>query len=652
LALTTSGAFAGTEAPHPATGSTETDALTLRVDAPRLAIRRIPFRGLRLSLHDREGNVATQVGGRVELRGIEWITSAGLPAAPPDPLTVVDGRLAVDAAWCRVGDAEISLRLADGTQLATPVRLIPGWLSLLPPFVAIAAGLLLRQMVVALGLGVLVGMTIVHDYQPHIGFLRYLDDKLIRVFSDPDNAQIILFSLLLGGMVGIISRTGGTQGIVEVVARRARSARSGQLATWAMGLFIFFDDYANTLIVGNTMRPITDRLRISREKLAYIVDSTAAPVAGLFLITTWIGYEAGLVGAAVRDVEWAGDGYQTLIRSIPYRFYSIFTLALVFLLAASRRDFGPMRRAERRAANEGKLLADGASPLSDAGLTNMSAPEDVPKRWVNAVVPIVAVVAVTVVGIYHTGRLALGDNATEATFAEVFGAGSSYSVLMWASATGCLLAGLLAWVQRLASMQTIVEAWLTGIRSLVLAIVVLVLAWSISSLCRDDLHTGAYVASVTRGTIPPWAIPSITFLIAGVIAYATGTSFGTMGILIPLAIPYAVHASGASPTIVLPTIGAVLAGATFGDHCSPISDTTIMSSMASGCDHIDHVRTQTPYAATTAAVAIAAGYLPAGLGVSPWLLLPAGAIILWAVVYFFGIRPGGSGHNGSTQAQK
>jgi Na+/H+ antiporter NhaC len=619
--------------------ATPLSATTVHVDSPSVTIVNVPIQPLILTLRDATGSLRIDLDGPVVLDGIEWVTSAGTPAAPPDTLEFHNGRLAVEGNYARVTTGTLTVIRPDGTRLSATLRTIPGWISILPPAVAILFGLLLRQMVIALGLGVLVGMTILHDYQPITGFLRFLDTKLITIFTDPDNAYIMLFSLMLGGMVGIISRCGGTGGIVQLVARRAKASHQGQIATWFMGLFVFFDDYANILVVGNTMRPITDRLRISREKLAYIVDSTAAPVAGLFIISTWIGTEIGLVAAAVKDTAWADDGYGTLLRSIPYRFYSLFTLALVPLIALLRRDFGPMRHAENRARTENKLIRDGARPLADTATSGMMPPDDVPQRWYNAVVPVATVILVTVAGIYITGRNAAGDKADAMNIAELFGEGKAYPVLMWAGTTGCLVAGLMAWTQRIVSMHTIVDAWLTGMKSLMLAMVILLLAWTISSLCRDDLHTGAYLAEITRGRIPVWAVPSVTFLIAGVIAYATGTSYGTMGILIPLVVPFAVSTSAADPTIVLPTVGAVLAGATFGDHCSPISDTTILSSMACGCDHLDHVKTQMPYALVAAAAAVLLGYLPAGLGVSPWLSLAVGFVALLAVVRLLGSKP-------------
>ncbi len=270
----------------------------------------------------------------------------------------------------------------------TDLRIIPGWLSLLPPLVAILLALLARQVLVALFVGVWIGAALIYDYNPFTGFFYGLTKYIALAPADPDKMAIIVFSLTLGGMVGVISRMGGTQGIVDKLAKYASNSQRGQIVTWLMGIFIFFDDYANTLIVGNTMRPLTDKLRISREKLSYIVDSTAAPVANIAIISTWIGFEISLIDNSFQSLGITDNPYLTFLKTIPYNFYPLFALVLGFTIAWFGRDFGPMLKAERRTLKTGQVLAPGATPLSSMDAQEIVADENIEKKWYNGFIPI------------------------------------------------------------------------------------------------------------------------------------------------------------------------------------------------------------------------------------------------------------------------
>jgi Na+/H+ antiporter NhaC len=531
------------------------------------------------------------------------------------------------------------------------LRAIPGWVSLLPPLLAILLALLFRQVIPALLCGVWVGSWIAYG-NPLVGALRTVDHYVVGALADTDHVSIIVFSLLLGGMVGLISRSGGTVGLVDKLSPYATSSRRGQLVTWLMGIVIFFDDYANTLLVGNTMRPVTDRLRISREKLAYIVDSTAAPVASVALISTWIGYEVSLIDDSLRQIGSDLDAYSVFLRSLPYNFYPLLALAFGLMIAAGTRDFGPMLTAERR-ARRGKLIADTAVPLADFDSELLQPPAGKPRRWFNAVIPVLVVLFITFYGLWLTGRLALiedGDPLGRVGLfrlgfeglGSVFGAGDSFKALLWASAAGGLTALILARSQRILSIAEGVAAWLNGIRSMIVAIVILILAWSIANICAD-LHTSDFMVAALSDHLDPRWLPAIVFFLASVTSFATGTSWGTMGILIPLAVPTAfgmAQVAGLSPgheqAILLGSVSSVLAGAIFGDHCSPISDTTVLSSMASGCDHVDHVRTQLPYALVVGGAAILLGYLPGGFGLSPFIGLALGGVTLFVLLRVVG----------------
>jgi len=489
-------------------------------------------------------------------------------------------------------------------------------ITLLPPLLAIALALIFRQVVIALFCGIWLGASFLHGLNPVEGLLRALDTYLVQAVGDPSHAAIILFTLTLGGMVGILARSGGIRGVVHAVSRYARTPRSAQIATWGMGLLIFFDDYANTLLVGNTMRSVTDRLRVSREKLSFVVDSTAAPVTSIAFISTWIGYELGLIA----------DAFQSL--GIEQNVYL-------------GRDYGGMLKAERRARATGEVQRKGAVPLSQVDLAETAGEEASHCPWWTGVLPILTVVVATVVGLYVSGRKALlaGADAGESgdfELYEVIGAADSFAVLMWAAFAGALVAGGLAVGRRVLSLSQVMEAWTVGVRAMVVGMIILVCAWAIGRVCVD-LKTGEWVFQATRDVLSPHLLPVLCFLLAGGVAFATGTSWGSMAILMPLVVPLAFRLS-TEPGVQLGTIAAVLAGSTFGDHCSPISDTTVMSSMASAADHVDHVRTQAPYAITVAAVACGVGYLPVGFGVPVAVLLPIGLLLLIVVLRIFGKR--------------
>ncbi len=533
------------------------------------------------------------------------------------------------------------------------LRLIPGWLTLLPPLLAILLALLFRQVVPALAAGIWIGAWTVSG-GPFSGALRTIDGYIVSSLGDGDHVAIVVFTLLLGGMVGVISRSGGTVGLVEVLAQRATTARRGQLATWLLGILIFFDDYANTLLVGNTMRPVTDRLRISREKLAYIVDSTAAPVAAVALVSTWVGYEVSLIGDKLQDLGSDRNPYILFLQSLQYNFYPILALVFGLLVAGTMRDWGPMLKAERR-ARSGQLFADGAVPLADFDSPALAPPEGQPRRWINAAIPVLLVLFVTFLSLWITGRSSLAADADPfgtlpfwklgmEELGSVFSAGESFSSLLYGSLAGCVAALVLALGQRILSLAEGMQAWVNGMKSMMVAMVILILAWAIGDVCAD-LGTGRFIADILSDRLTPGLLPALTFLFSAVIAFSTGTSWGTMALLIPFAIEAAFRVTaaagfdtGAADNILFGTVSSVLAGALFGDHCSPISDSTVLSSMSSGCDHVDHVRTQWPYAVLVAVVALVVGYLPVGFGVSPLLCLVFGAAVLAALLRIFGRR--------------
>ena len=530
-----------------------------------------------------------------------------------------------------------------GAQHSAPHR---GWLSLLPPLLAIALALLFKDVVVALASAVFLGAWLVQG-NPFLAFARAIDQYVLDALADPDKAAILVFSALLCGMVGVMAKSGGTQAIIDTLATRASSPRGGQLTAWFMGVAIFFDDYANTLIVGPTMRPITDGLRISREKLAYIVDSTAAPVVSLIPISTWIGFEIGLVQEAFEGLDMARAAFPSIVDSIPYRFYQFFALALGFTIAVSGRDFGAMLGAERRARG-GEVLGKNQVVLADFDQKSLQPPPGRPRRASAAILPVLAVVTVVIGGLWITGTAALREAGAAAPFSarDVLSNANSYKALLWASLAGLLVAAALALVYRILSLKEISEASIQGLRAPLVAFVVLILAWGLGAVC-DDLGTAAYLVELTAGQIDPRLVPTLTFVIAAAVAFATGSSWGTMAVLTPMAVPLCHslataggYAAGTQTyeTLLLATIASVLAGSVWGDHCSPIADTTILASMAAGSDHLAHVRTQLPYALVAGAAAVIFGILPASFGVPAWVCLGTGIATMLATVRLRGKR--------------
>jgi Na+/H+ antiporter NhaC len=496
-----------------------------------------------------------------------------------------------------------------------------GFLSLLPPLVAITLCFLTKRVLASLFIGVWVGASILIGWNPIGGVTKTLG-YIVENAADSWNATILLFDFIVGGLIGLIYLSGGAQAFVKSVTKKVKTARDGQVAAWLFGLVIFFDDYTNTAVVGNAFRAVSDKLRMSREKFSYIVDSTAAPVASIALISTWIGYEVGLIGDAIEGTSVAMAPYTIVLYSIPYRFYSIFAIVLVLAIALSGRDYGPMLKAEYRARTTGKVFADGATPLS--GGSELKVLEGVPQKTMNMVVPIVVLVGVSIFGMWWTG----GGTSAESFTAAISDA-DAMTALLWGAMFAVIVAIIMYKVQGIGTLADMMDAFVDGAKMMLLANLILLSAWSIGSVC-GEMGTAPYVVEAVRGIISPLLLPMIIFLICNLISFATGTSWGTMAITMPIAVPLALSLGVPLPL----AISAVLTGSVMGDHCSPISDTTIMSSMFSGSDHIDHVKTQIPYAFTASGVAVLA-YLAAGSGMSVALVLPLGIVLVGILLYLF-----------------
>ena len=552
--------------------------------------------------------------------------------------------------------------------------IIPLWMSILPPLIAIFLALIFKEVIFSLMSGIFIGSAIMGVYAEGFvgiftGFFKIIDTYLLNALNDSGHLSVILFSLIIGGIVAVISRNGGMQGIVNSISRFANTARNGQLATWALGIAIFFDDYANTLVVGNTMRAVTDKLKVSREKLAYIVDSTAAPVSAIAFVTTWIGAElnyisGGLDNINAKGVEISDGPYSIFLNSLQYSFYPILTLFFIFYLVYRGKDYGPMLKAERR-ARKGEIINPEANTGDLTELKDLEPEVGTEPKGYNAVIPVLVIVFGTLLGLLYTGfesvsatlvaehglvidgwsdswaNLGLMDGSPEGfgqKIGTIIGEADSYAALLWASLASLFIAMILTMVQQIMGLKKSVETVIKGFKTMMPALMILVLAWALAAV-TDEMHTAEYLTQIMGSHIPPWVVPALTFVLSAFVAFSTGSSWSTMALVYPLVLPavwglcqspeYA-YTHGDSMLIFYNTVSAVLAGSVLGDHCSPISDTTILSSLASGCNHIDHVRTQIPYALTVGAIAVLCGTIPSALGMNPLIGMAVGigAVIL------------------------
>ena len=540
-------------------------------------------------------------------------------------------------------------------------------MSILPPIVAIILAIVTRRAVLSLFVGIFAGALITAGWNPVTAVHDFFEVHLWPTLVDPGKMRVFAFTLLMGAMVGVISRGGGMQGLVRKLSPYARTRRGGQLTTWALGWAIFFDDYANTILLGSTLRPLCDRLRISREKLAYLVDSTAAPIASLAIISTWVAVEIDYIQDGLVEIgaEESVSGLELFVASIPYRFYVISALLFVPIVAILGREFGPMRNAEE-ACLRGEPTAGAVDVDGDEASVDSIDPEKA--RWYNAIIPIVVTLGVVIWLLYVNGTQSLlSDGVMEFGLRDVVGAADSTIALQYGSLAGLVVAGLLCRVQGLLDFESILKAAGHGAKVVLPAIAIL---WCASTLSRQTgsksvtgepstayeyqdhrLYTGSYLANLILPSDGEAAVDSMTvklmptavFVLAAVLSFATGTSFGTMGILMPMVIglagPLLSGSDGAvdpSNPILLATVASVLAGAVFGDHCSPISDTTILSSQASGCDHMAHVVTQMPYAVVVGIFTVLLGTLPIGWGAPVWILVLTQVLVLIGFVRLFG----------------
>ncbi len=509
-----------------------------------------------------------------------------------------------------------------------------GILGFLPPFLAITLALVTKDVIFSLFLGIASG-ALIHAGGDPFAALIHVTDLMADKVSDSWNVRIFLFCGLLGGLVGLLSSAGSAQAFGQWAERFVKGRRSAQLLTWFFGLLIFIDDYFNSLAVGSVMRPVTDRSRVSRAKLAYILDSTAAPVCIIAPISSWVvtvmsqfRQSAGFDSLDVGEMSF-------FVRLIPYNLYAVFTLVMVALVSLTNRDFGPMAESERRAARGQFCDEKRYGPAS--GQIDMHA-EARGAAWYDMVIPMLALIAACVVAFPVTSHLALKEGET-VTLLDAFRQADASKALFYGVVFSLVASYLYFLGRRILGIKLASDAIVLGVKSMVPALGILMLAWTIGHIISKPISEGGlglplFIDAVIRAySFPAWLLPFCVFLLSCLIAFSTGTSWGTFGIMIPITLPTALalaKSQAMTPDqtmhLALISVGAVLSGAVFGDHSSPISDTTILSSAGGGCPHLEHVATQFPYAFFVA-VCAGAGIIVGGFTLNPYAAVAATATL-------------------------
>jgi Na+/H+ antiporter NhaC len=486
------------------------------------------------------------------------------------------------------------------------VMIETGWLSILPPIIAIALALITKEVYSSLFIGIISGM-LIYAYAGD-GTLLSATAMTFDMMSSKiaDNAYMIIFLALLWAVVSLVSKSGGSEAYGRWAGAKLKSKRSATLATSLLGVLIFIDDGFNCLTVGTVMRPITDRLKISREKLAYIIDATAAPVCIIAPVSSW--------AVAVASEVSEKDGFNIFLSTIPYNFYALMTILMVLVISITGKDFGPMKKAE----------ADVADNALDE--VSKTAKAESKGKVIDLVLPIVVLVICAILGMAYIGGFFEG-----VSFSEAIGYNPTAGLSLGAFA-GLITAMILYLPRKLMKPKEFIECIVGGIGSIVPPMLILILSWSLGGVCRQLIGTGVFISGFVSGSnLPLGFLPFLIFVIAALMSFSMGTSWGTFGMLIPI-VTMICEADGAG-ALLIPALGATLAGSVYGDHCSPISDTTILASTGADCKHIRHVETQLPYA-TLVAVVCAIGYLIAGFTGTPVVSLLLEAVLLIGTIMF------------------
>ncbi|MBN1153772.1 sodium:solute symporter [candidate division KSB1 bacterium] len=458
----------------------------------------------------------------------------------------------------------------------------PTWISILPPVVAIVLAIRTKQVYPSLFIGIWLGWTALNGWNPLVG-LRDTLDAVIDVFKDSGNTRVILFSMMVGALILLTQRSGGVSGFIGWISRKgfAKNRITASLLLWFIGVILFIESNLINLVIGAVGRPLFDKFKAPREKLAYIAHSTSCPVCVMVPFNGWGAVLTGLLVAQQID-----NAFFVVLQAVTTNFYAIFTIAMVLFIIITGRDFGPMRKAEIRARDTGKVIRDGAQLLVSEETISMPPKAGTKLRPVNLIVPLAAMVSMVPLGLWITGQGSIEQ-------------GSGSTAVFWAVLTGIAVAALLYRIQGIMKLTESLDLVMKGMGGLIPMGLLMVFAFTLGATCKV-MGTGPYVSGLATAAIHPRLVIPLIFLVACLISFATGTSWGTFAIMMPIAVPLAQNL-GLSLTVM---VSAVMGGGVFGDHCSPVSDTTIIASMATACDHIDHVDTQLPYALICAGLAI------------------------------------------------
>lgn len=492
-----------------------------------------------------------------------------------------------------------------------------GVLSLLPPLVAIIIALLTRQTILSLFIGVWVGATIINSWNPFSGFAKSISDYMIPSIADPWNAGLLILVSLAGGFIHILRVTGAAQAFAQVATKRVNTKRKAQNMTW--GSAFLFSYTEPVLLLGTIMRPLTDKLNVSRVKLAYILDSMGSPLASMSPISSYGPFITGLIATQITALSLSGNPWTLFIQMIPYNLYGLFAMIGVLYVINTGLDIGPMYHAEKRAIETGKVIGENDKPLvSTDDLDEF--PDGHVFRFHHFLIPMLLLFVTIFTVIFWTGNIF--ENGFRGSFINA----NIVLAISCGFLVGSIGAGTISVIAKLHTVKSAFDEFTKGIINLMIVPMILVLAWSIGKIA-GKMELGAYMSTVVGDYLPSFIVPALIFLLGALIAFATGSSWGVFALMMPIAIPMAVTMDISIPLV----IGAVISGGLFGDHCSPISDTTILASTGAACDHIEHVRTQLPYAILIA-ICTFFGFVVAGATVG-WMGILTTAITTFLALY-------------------
>lgn len=532
----------------------------------------------------------------------------------------------------------------DQSSMSVPFNVIPACLMLLPLLTTIGLIFATKNLMFSLFMGAYCSAFLLYDYNPITAMARLFDTQIPDVLRDNEYSILILYSWMLTGLSAVIAKSGGAKGIKNLIVKHGITSVGGQLATFLMGFGLFFDDYTSMILVGNAARPITDIVNVSREKLAFIVDCTAAPIASIVPISSWVGYEVSLIGDALVELKLEYSPFAVFIDTIQYRFYSILLLAFVGILIYTSREFGPMLSAERKArAQDVRRNSYETSTVMESNDDSTSAifiEAAISPRSRNAIIPVVAIVCTMLFGLMCDGYTTikkLEEMKGTPLLMNAFTAANSLKVLMWSGLASILVPVVLYAVQGIMKPAETLSVWIEGMKDLVEATIVLILAWVFGNI-RKQSQISEWLIEFLLGILPPIFLPATVYILSGTIAVCTGSSWSTMTILMPIIVPIAWNLSNQSYDSLLQSIAAILSGAIFGDHCSPNFDTTILTSYACQISVIDHVETQLPYTILVGIISLITCFIPVATNsfYTSYIAIPVGIFLITIAILLFG----------------